>query len=83
MQIYVRHESGQRQHTTNCTNIESEQHTAKACGACHHEGTPSVDLGGILFHGIVSDDLVQKARAGTGMRRVKSVSHRMELSVLI
>lgn len=83
MQVYVRHESGQRQHTTNCTNIESEKHTAKACGTCHHESTPSVDLGGILLHGIVPDNLVQEARTGAGMRRVKIVSHKMELSMLL
>ena len=79
-QVYIRHERGQSQDTTNGADIEPEEHTTKACGTCHHERTPSVNLWGILLHGIVPDDFVEEARAHPCV--FEGISHVVGLSRL-
>lgn len=54
----------QLKNTSDCTDVETEKHASEAGGACHGEGAPSVDLGGIRLHGIVLDDASDDLRTG-------------------
>lgn len=56
----------QLENTSNGTDIETEQHASEASGASHGEGTPSVDLRGILFDSIVLDNGPDKASTAAG-----------------
>lgn len=58
---HLRHERRKREDTTDGSNIKTKQHTSETSGACHHERTPSVDLGRILLHGLILDDFVQES----------------------
>lgn len=79
----VRHERRQREYTTNRANVKPEKHTTKACRTCHHKSSPSVNLRRILLHGIISDDLVQEARARAGVRCIEGVGHGVGSSMLL
>lgn len=57
---YLLPETIQLQDSTDNTNVHTEQHTSKACRTGQDVDPPVVNLGRIIFHGIILDDLSEE-----------------------